>query len=148
MWRIHMNLYMSTWKNQNMWSSWEGLVPWVMETKIRVRYLCVILFPGDQNPCQLWNINPLMFCSRYHLLQFCFLFHKLHPVHRNNSEEFSNLFSLCFVAGTLSQDEWEVAYLYLAFVLRKVSVTSLLCYDTNVVCPNFPKCHHHSCAWV
>jgi mRNA (guanine-N7-)-methyltransferase len=24
-------------------------------------------------------------------------------------------------AGTLSQDEWEVSYLYLAFVLRKVS---------------------------
>jgi hypothetical protein len=23
-------------------------------------------------------------------------------------------------AGTLSQDEWEVSYLYLAFVLRKV----------------------------
>lgn len=57
--------------------------------------------------------------------------------------------------GTLSPDEWEVAYLYLAFVLRKVNFFAFntlyalymycmssfyyLCYTSTVTAPNL-KC--------
>ena len=44
-----------------------------------------------------------------------------------NSLDFNFVFDsmLMLLSGTLSPDEWEVAYLYLAFVLRKVSIEYL-----------------------
>lgn len=148
--RTRMNLFTSIWNDRNLWSSCEDLVRWGMATKIRVTLhdcaISVSIKFHKRKNCH-WHVI-VCFCLisvLIHFAYFCFIiiivskfqyswYMFLNLNLRKNctvkrkiyTEKMSWSFLLLvnrhiFISGTLSADEWEAAYLYMSFVLRKVS---------------------------